>query len=176
MEHRLGPDMKRQEARGFTLIELMIVVAILLVLAALAIPMLLRSKMAANEAAAVGGTRVIIRAEVAYAIAFNSGYSADLFSLGPPAAIGTPPSAARADLIDSSLSGFTPGTTIVTRTGYLYTYTPQGSFPDITAYQVTAAPAIPGSTGNRYLFADQSLVIRSRRGAAATVSDTPIPD
>src|SRR6202051_1698584 len=73
--------MKKQ--KGFSLIELLIVVAIILIIAAIAIPNLLRSKMAANEASAVGSVRSINTAQVAYATAYpNVGYSLTLAALG----------------------------------------------------------------------------------------------
>ena len=69
--------------RGFSLIELLIVVAIILIIAAIAIPNLLRSRIAANQASAVGSLRTLNTAEVTYSTTYNTGYSATLADLGP---------------------------------------------------------------------------------------------
>src|SRR5450755_1135359 len=68
--------------KGFSLIELLIVVAIILIIAAIAIPNLLRSRMAANEASAVGGIRTIVTSQITYYTTWNNGYAASLAVLG----------------------------------------------------------------------------------------------
>ncbi len=166
--------MRTATHRGFSLVELMIVLAIILVIAALAIPALIQARLAANEASAVGAIRVIVRAEVTYTLAFKSGYSQDLYSLGPTS--GAAPSTSRADLVDPIIAGPAPGSTGFTRQGYAFTYTPKGTFPGIKEYTLTAVPVIPGSTGKRRFYADQTLVIRANATAPAGPKDTPIPN
>src|SRR3990170_6130745 len=75
----------RSNTRGFSLIELLIVVAIILIIAAIAIPNLLRSRMAANESSAAGALRTIGTANVSYSSTYNAGYAGALSDLGPPA-------------------------------------------------------------------------------------------
>ena len=149
----------RNKQKGFSLIELLIVVAIILIIAAIAIPNLLRSKMAANEASAVGTLRTINTASVAYSTTYGN-YPPALASLGPSSA----PTSTTADLIDSAVASGT-------KSGYGFTF---ASSTNYQQYSVVASPTTPGTTGQRYFFTDQSGVIRYNLSAVATSNDNPL--
>lgn len=149
--------------RGFSLIELLIVVAIILIIAAISVPNLLRSRMAANEASAVGSLRTINTACIAYSTTFG-GFPSSLSNLGSSGGA----SSTSADLIDNVLAAGT-------KTGYTFTYTAGAAAGGvIPVYTVTASPLVAGQTGQRYFFTDQSAVIRFNLSALASVSDAPI--
>ncbi|HVA95694.1 MAG TPA: prepilin-type N-terminal cleavage/methylation domain-containing protein [Candidatus Dormibacteraeota bacterium] len=153
--------------KGFSLIELLIVVAIILIIAAIAIPNLMRSKMAANEAAAVEALRTLNSTAVMYSMSYGS-FPHAINDLGP--ATGSPnPSSAAADLIDSVLA-----TGI--KSGYKFSYTVISSDPagSVLAYSITATPVTPGTTGQRSFYTDQSGTIRATTSGTADSSSPPI--
>jgi type IV pilus assembly protein PilA len=153
-----------RKQKGFSLIELLIVVAIILIIAAIAIPNLLRSKMAANESSAVGSLRTINTAEVTYNNTYpTTGYAAALTNLGGAAAAcagAAFASAANACLIDNVLAGGT-------KSGYAFTAVGAGG-PPATTYASKATPITPGQTGQRYFCSDQSGVIYYSQAAGCT--------
>ena len=156
---------KQKQQKGFSLIELLIVVAIILIIAAIAIPNLLRSKMSANESSAVATLRTLNTSAVAYSTAYGN-YPPSLASLGPIASGGTPTSTT-ADLVDSVL-----GQDPATKAGYTFVYAGTGS--PTSSYTITATPLTVGSTGQRGFFTNQSGVIRADGSGAATSASTPL--
>ncbi len=143
----------RNKQKGFSLIELLIVVAIILIIAAIAIPNLLRSKMAANEASAVASLRTYNTSIVAYSTVYNTDPLTNLSTLGPVATASTAPSSTAADLVDSLLGSATP-----VKSGYTFTYTPATTTAPVTQYNIVALP-VSSSTGQRKFYTDQSGVI-----------------
>ncbi|HEY6968796.1 MAG TPA: prepilin-type N-terminal cleavage/methylation domain-containing protein [Candidatus Angelobacter sp.] len=132
---------------GFSLIELLIVVAIILIIAAIAIPNLMRSKMVANQSAAAANLRTIISSQQAFAATYPStGYAGGLFQLGPGAATCTAPnpSAANACLIDFQLgcAAGVPGGACV-KENYRYTITGIPGAAPYTDYVVFATATGP---------------------------------
>jgi prepilin-type N-terminal cleavage/methylation domain-containing protein len=153
----------RNKQKGFSLIELLIVVAIILIIAAIAIPNLLRSKIAANQASAVGSLRTLNTACIAFSTSYGQFPSA-LTNLGPVASGGTA-SSTSADLIDQVLAGGQ-------KSGYNFSYTAGGSNQ---SYSITATPITVGTTGQNMYYTDQSGVIRvDTSGSGAGASSTPI--
>jgi len=160
----------RNKQKGFSLIELLIVVAIILIIAAIAIPNLLRSRMAANEASAVASTRTINTSEVVFSSTYTIGFSGALKDLGDPGGLcpGAPPTATNACLIDNSLASGT-------KSGYTFTYTPKAGAAGVNArYTISSTPLAIGSTGQRGFFSDETNVIRADPSGTATVASAPI--
>jgi len=153
----------KKNQKGFSLIELLIVVAIILIIAAIAIPNLLRSRMAANEASAVGSLRTINTACVTYSTTYpNIGYPGSLAAMGPAASA----TSASADLMDSVLSAGT-------KSGYTFTFNAGTGTPS-TGYSVEANPISRGTSGQRGFYTDQSGVIRADPTTTATSSSSPL--
>jgi type II secretory pathway pseudopilin PulG len=139
-----------------------------LIIAAIAIPNLLRARIAANQASAVGSLRTLNTAAIIYASRYGKGFPASLSQLGPPA-----DSAARdadaAGLIDEVLaSGM--------KTGYVFTYSPgqRDAEGQVATYTIRADPVTPGTTGQDHYFTDQSGVIRQETDKPASGHSPPI--
>jgi len=150
-----------REQKGFSLIELLIVVAIILIIAAIAIPNLLRARIAANEASGVNSIRTINTSEITYASAYpTTGYSATIGALGPPNAAGCPaggPVVANACLIDWVLSNAT--TVANSKSGYYFGYVPVATGGINTSYTVGGSAALFNETGVRGFCSNNDGVI-----------------
>lgn len=147
---------------GFSLIELLIVVAIILIISAIAIPNLLRSRMAANEASAVGSIRTINTSAVMYSAVYpQDGFPASLAALGGAAPCTA--TSAQACLLDQVLA-------TGTKSGYTFVWTGDGNTPSV-GYTINGTPVTIGSTGQRMFCSDQSGVIRyDTSGAGCTAA------
>ena len=141
----------QKRKQGFTLIELMIVVSIIAIIAAIAIPSLLAARISGNEASAISSMRTLSTVQEQYRTRFGS-YSASLVNLGG------------SGYIDSVLAGGT-------KSGYSFgSETAVGN----TSWSVNTDPVTVGVTGERRFFVDESGVIRFNTAAVATATDSPI--
>lgn len=156
-----------RKQKGFSLIELLIVVAIILIIAAIAIPNLLRSRIAANEASAVGSMRTINTAEITYASTYPSiGYSSDMASLAGSSCAS--PTSTASCLIDATLGAAIDSAH--SKSGYYFGYTANSSL----GYTLNGTPAKVGSTGIKQFYTDGTAVIHVNTGGAATASSPAI--
>ena len=153
-----------RKQKGFSLIELLIVVAIILIIAAIAIPNLMRARMAANDSSAAASERSIITAEVAYFSTFPTlGYPAAMTTLGGAVGVACVPSQLTACLLDNNLSNDGPGGN--GKSGYNYAATPGGAAATGWNFYTTAAP-VANTTGTRVYCAVDDGVVRTNNPPA----------
>jgi type IV pilus assembly protein PilA len=146
--------------KGFSLIELLIVVAIILIIAGIAIPSLISAKIAADDGSAVGSLRAINTAQISYASAYPAtGYASTVAALGPAAASGcTTPSSANACLLDWVVSNST--TAANAKSGYYFGMSAVASNGVNVGYTVGGAPASFNRTGVRGFCSNEDGVLR----------------
>ncbi len=141
-----------RKQKGFSLIELLIVVAIILIIAAIAIPNLLKSRIAANESSAVASVRTLATAEITY-FTGNNKYGS-LANLGPSGA----------GLVDGQLANGV-------KSGYNFTIPTQTT----TAFDIQGAPSAPGTTGVNYFCSMADAVVRKSSAAVSPCSTAVTP-
>jgi type IV pilus assembly protein PilA len=150
----------RNKQRGFSLIELLIVIAIILIILSIALPQMGKARMHAQEMAALKTVNTVNTTQVQYYSQFGK-YATALTQLGPPAGAGTQEGPEAAGLIPSSLA-------TGTSSGYIFTLT---ATP--TGYALTAVPKTFGSTGRRTFYSDQSGVTRENWGQDPPTAASP---
>jgi len=162
--------MRRQN--GFSLIELLIVIAIILVIAAIAIPNLLEARKSANEASAVGSIREIKSAEFSYYNAYPTvGFAAALGDLGGTSPC--TPSSVTGCFLDNFLATATPGG--VGKSGYYFLATGIASGTLNSEFAIGAAPIQYNRTGNRNFCSTNDGVLRSQPGSTGTLPVNDVP-
>src|SRR3984957_1202975 len=155
-----------RKQKGFSLIELLIVVAIILIIAAIAIPNLLRARIAANESSSVASVRTLNTAQISYNSAYPTvGFASTLAALAGTSC--TPPSSTGACLIDSQLS-------TGTKSGYHFTLGGASGTPN-SAYQIAGSPLAPNQTGVRSFCSVADAVVRYSSTALTSCGGTESP-
>jgi len=149
---------QNRRRRGFSLIELMIVIAIILIIATIALPKLNRAKMYAHETAAIKTLQTIHTAQTQYQSQFGR-FATSLTELGPPQSGQPGPQAA--DLIENSLAAGE-------KSGYKFTVTGNQA-----GYVISAVPVAYNSTGSRTFYSDQTMQIRQNYGPEPATAQSP---
>jgi prepilin-type N-terminal cleavage/methylation domain-containing protein len=159
-----------RSTKGFSLIELLIVVAIILTIAAIAIPSLLQARISANESSAAGALHTLTSAEITYFNAYPTvGYPNTIGPLG--GATPCTPSSTTACIIDNFLATATPGSTGKSGYYFLATGSVTGGTSYNDAYVIGAAPISVNYSGNIDYCSANDGVLRSQM---ASVGDTPV--
>jgi type IV pilus assembly protein PilA len=159
--------MKRTQA-GFSLIELLVVVAIIMIIMAIAIPSFLSAKISANESSAVSSIHSVNTAEIAYSSTFTDiGFSANLANLGPGATLPCPGTSTASCYIDSTLASGT-------KSGYNFTYNQNTAQTPAVQFTINANPTIQSITGVKAFYSDQSNTIRYNSSGVADINSLPI--
>lgn len=155
-----------RKQKGFSLIELLIVVAIILIISAIAIPSYLRSRMQANEASAVGSLRMINTSAITYSSTYlDVGYPVNLADMGGAVPCTASPSSAC--LLEQTIA-------LGTKSGYTFVWVGDGTIPSVS-YSVAATPLNVGGSGQRMFCTDQTGVIRfNPSGAGCNDSSSPV--
>jgi type IV pilus assembly protein PilA len=156
-----------RRSSGFTLIEMVIVVAIILIIMAIAVPSFLQSRIAANESAAAATIRTLNSAQISYNSAYPTiGFASTLLSLGGSCTGSNLPTSSSACLIDQDLQ-------TGTRSGYTYVLTNVSGTPNGN-YNFIGAPIMAGYSGNRSFCSYDDAVVRVSL-AAITVCNGTVP-
>ena len=150
---------RRASERGFSLIELLIVIAIILIILSIALPQMSKSRMHAQEMAAIAQIGTIQKAQVQYYSQFGQ-YATALTQLGPPTSSGAAEGPQAAGLIPASLANGSSS-------GYNYTITQTP-----TGYAIVAVPKAFNSTGRRTFYSDQTGIIRENWGQDPATSQS----
>ena len=148
----------QRRRRGFSLIELLIVIAIILIIITIALPKFSSAQRYAKETSALGAIRTIHTMQVQYYSQYGK-YATSLTELGPPASGAEGPAAA--NLIDSTLSSGEKG-------GYKFTLSANSG-----GYIINAAPVAFGVSGSRTFYSDQSMVVRQNFGQEPATVNSP---
>jgi type IV pilus assembly protein PilA len=148
----------RKQRRGFSLIELLIVISIILIIITIAVPKFQRAQMTARETAAIQELRAIHTAQVEYQSQYGR-YATSLAELGPPAS--GAPSMSAADLVGTDVSGGE-------KQGYKFTLTATAG-----GYAITAVPLAYGTSGSRTFYSDQSMSVHFNAGPEPATPQSP---